>query len=356
MEDNVKDQSSNSEKTATSSSKLRYPLRSATKSKEEKPPVAEFSHSSAPKRGRPASSVSKSTAVLDHSSEDKSAKPPRRLTIPCKSNVGSASRTVGSVTPISETRAKRSVNSRGKSDTPVSDASKSLNTKKFNVISSASYWLSQIKLSETAAKHSISLGFFKLALEAGCEPIQRMRDELKSYAQRYNFVELGEPAKELFESYNILENFEQLQVSETCSQVLQEETRTSDDDVHSSSSITEIRKLEPKPLNTDAVQVSPVIESTKKEIPQKNNSGMRTNGSSKKKSATLRSVSETSGSSVPKKSLKPIEWQSNKDNDKIKKQGKKSASGEGQANPFPVEETHKESKENMDAPQMEEIM
>jgi len=41
--------------------------------------------------------------------------------------------------------------------------------KKFNAIALASYWLSQIKISESVAKHSISLAFFKLALEAGCE-------------------------------------------------------------------------------------------------------------------------------------------------------------------------------------------
>ncbi|KAL2538596.1 Uncharacterized protein Fot_19987 [Forsythia ovata] len=98
---------------------LRYPLRSATIPKEEKPPLGYSSNSSAHKRGKLASSVSKSVGVFDLS-DKKPAKPP---------------------------------NSR----------------KKFSVLSSSSYWLSHIKLSEAAAKHLISLGFLKLALEAGCE-------------------------------------------------------------------------------------------------------------------------------------------------------------------------------------------
>lgn len=120
-------------------------------------------------RVRPTSSVSKSVSVLDLSGKDKSAKPPRRLSIPAKSIVSPAPKLSGNITPISEARQRRSVASQGKNDTPVSDVSKTTSRKKFNVLSSASYWLSQIKLSESAAKHSISLGFFKLAVEAGCE-------------------------------------------------------------------------------------------------------------------------------------------------------------------------------------------
>ncbi|KAI7992851.1 Kinesin-like protein KIN-12B [Camellia lanceoleosa] len=56
MEDSVNDQSSAAANARRSSSILRYPLRSATKSKEEKPPAAELS-TSAPKRGRLAPSI-----------------------------------------------------------------------------------------------------------------------------------------------------------------------------------------------------------------------------------------------------------------------------------------------------------
>lgn len=118
-------------------------------------------------RRRPASSVSKSVAALPLSGKEKLAKPPRRLSVPPKSIASPASRPLGTKTPISETRAKRSSTNEGKSD--LSNVSKTSNRKKYDLISSASYWLSQIKLSESAAKHSISLGFFKLALESGSE-------------------------------------------------------------------------------------------------------------------------------------------------------------------------------------------
>ncbi|GAB4845509.1 hypothetical protein Ancab_038914 [Ancistrocladus abbreviatus] len=66
---------------------------------------------------------------------------------------------------------RRSISGQGKCSTPSSDISKSLAHRSFCTLSSASYSISQIKLLESAAKHSISLGFFKLALEAGCEEL-----------------------------------------------------------------------------------------------------------------------------------------------------------------------------------------
>lgn len=116
-------------------------------------------------RVRPASTVSKSVSVLDLSGKEKSAKPPRRLSIPTKPVISPVRKPAGNITPISEARTK----SQGKSETPFSDVSRTASRKKFNALSSASYWISQIKVSESVAKHSISLGFFKLALEAGCE-------------------------------------------------------------------------------------------------------------------------------------------------------------------------------------------
>lgn len=113
--------------------------------------------------------MTKSFGVLDLSGKEKSAKPPRRLSVPSKSNASPAPKSFGNITPISEARSKRAAANQGKSDTPLSDVSKSSNRKKFNVLASTSYWLTQIKHSEAAGKHLISLGFFKLALEAGCE-------------------------------------------------------------------------------------------------------------------------------------------------------------------------------------------
>ncbi|KAL5057528.1 hypothetical protein RYX36_029132 [Vicia faba] len=105
----------------------------------------------------------------------------------------------------------------------------------------------QTSLSESAAKHRISLGFFKLALEAGCEPFQKLQDELKSYLRRHHLDEHGELVKELVESYSIAEIIEQPQiseiieqpqVSESISQMPKEGTRSTDDEVQYSSSST----------------------------------------------------------------------------------------------------------------------
>jgi hypothetical protein len=160
------------------------------------------------------------------------------------------------------------------------------------------------------------------------QPLQRMRDELKSYTQRHNLSELGELVKELFERYDISEHMEQLQVSETISQVPEEGTRSSDDDVQSSSSTGGSRKLRPRSLNTDATQSSPVAESAKKGTIQKSNRATRTRGSVNKNSANSKPVSETGGHKSLKKPEKPNKVESNKEKDKIKR-GKKSAPGTG---------------------------
>lgn len=123
-------------------------------------------------RGR-TSNMSKSVSVLELSGKDKekAAKPPRRLSIPSKSTVTPRQKSASNITPISETRSKRLAYAQERCETPQSDVSRSSTRRKFNILSSASYWLSQIKLSESANKHSISLAFFKLALEAGSEVV-----------------------------------------------------------------------------------------------------------------------------------------------------------------------------------------
>lgn len=350
MEVAGKDQSSVSANARLSSSAtklLRYPLRSAAKPKEEKPPLTDSSNSSVPRRGKPASSVSKSIGVLDLGKEKSAAKPPRRLSIQSKSSASPASRAVGTITPISEARTKRSLINPGKTNTPLSAIAKSSNGKESNRLFSALYWLSQIKLSESAAKHSISLGFFKLALEAGCEPLQRLRDELKSYVQRHSLVDLGEPGKQLFESYNISQDFEQLQVSETFSHAPEDGTPSSDDEVHSSSSVAGTEKSELEVLKKDAIETCQVAEPTK-EISLRKESASKNR---RNKIATTPKSTEVSGT-IKKKHESPK--QEPKKN-KVKRQGKKSAGVEGPANAGTAEIVLPEDKENMDTPQSEEM-
>ncbi|KAK9090666.1 hypothetical protein Sjap_023843 [Stephania japonica] len=336
----IKDQSAGS--ASAGKSKLRYPLRSASKPKED------ALSASAPKRGRNTPSVSKSESVLDFSGKEKSAKPPRRLSIPAKSANSPIPKPNTTFTPISEVRGKKSANGQGRSGTPNSDVLKSINLRKFSVLSSASYWLSQIKLSESAAKHSVSLGFFKLALESGCEPQQRMKDELKSYARRHNLVELGEPAKELLASYNIIEDLEQLAVSETCSHVPEEGTRSSDEDVKSTSS-TGARKLKPKSLNTEGFEAS--AESTKEVSQKKNHGGNRASSTRNSKNSKLAQV--TGGSNNQKKSPRPTRHEASKEKPMTRSNLKKSSTESDPVASLPDEELQ-EDKENMDAQEMEQ--
>ncbi|PKU59375.1 hypothetical protein MA16_Dca029161 [Dendrobium catenatum] len=101
--------------------------------------------------------------------KEKYAKPPKRISNLIKStNSSPHSISVGILTPLSRNQRNR-LNNQLNFDTPMSDASKYSYSKRFNVLSSASYWLSQIKLSESASKHSVSIGFFMLALESGVE-------------------------------------------------------------------------------------------------------------------------------------------------------------------------------------------
>ncbi|KAK9669281.1 hypothetical protein RND81_13G121000 [Saponaria officinalis] len=317
-------------------SKLRYPLRSASKSKDQANKSPEVVGSSASKRGRPPS-VSKSVSVLELSGKDKAnaVKPPRRLSIPAKPAVSPRQKSTPNVTPISDYRARRSANGCENCDTPQSDVSRSSIRRKFNVLASASYWLSQIKLSESAGKHSISLGFFKLALEAGCETLQRLRDELKQYAGRHNLSELGDTVKSLFESYEIFESLEQLQVSETCSHVPDDATTPSGDDVRSTSSVTGTRKLKPKSLNTD------------NQASSANMSTHRTRAVSK-----IRTSVNLSTDNIKKKVQRAGKQEAgNGEDNKIKNQDENST-----VKPqLGMEETLEGNKENMDAPMAEEI-
>ncbi|KAG1335464.1 hypothetical protein COCNU_03G015830 [Cocos nucifera] len=324
-------------------SKLRYPLRSAARPKEANPAITDGSNSTS-KRGRPPSVVSKSVSALDISGKEKSAKPPRRLSIPTKPTASPRPVPFGSITPISETRMKRS-NTPGKSDTPVSDVSKSMSRRKFSVISSVSYWLAQIKLSESASKHSISLGFFKLAMESGCEPLDRVRDELKSYVWRHNLVaELGEPAKDLLQMYNIVEDLEQLKVSDSCSQLPVERNQFSDKSPRSYSTASKIRTLKPKSLNPNTRSVA---EPNKREGIQQRKPASKNKGSSNESPVYAVSVEDTNGSNAQKKSRQPRKMESNRGKGKIKSSPKKSISETvDSADPLPIEETPYEDKEN----------
>lgn len=128
--------------------------------------------------------------------------------------------------------------------------------------------------------------------------------------------------KQLFDSYNILQISEQLQVSETCSHV------PSDNDVHSSSSVANTERLQTKVLNKDSTKAAQVKEPTKQQ-PSKIGSTPRTRNSVNKIAAAAKSISPKTGGRTTKEKLqKPAKPEPNKAK-VMKRQGKRSAQGEG---------------------------
>lgn len=160
-----------------------------------------------------------------------------------------------------------------------------------------------------------------------------MQDELKSYVHRHQLAELGEPVKELLERYNIVENPEQSQVSETISQVPEDGTQSTDDEVHCfSSSTIGTGKLKPKSLNTECTQLTPVTpESTKKETCQKTNPGSRLREKLRMNSANSRLALDSGNRGSVKKPEKPSKHPSNIKKSEVKKQGSKSDVKEGKS-------------------------
>ncbi|TQD92003.1 hypothetical protein C1H46_022407 [Malus baccata] len=179
----------------------------------------------------------------------------------------------------------------------------------------------------------------------------QLRYELKSYVDRYELSDLEDPLKELLESKSVAVN-EQAQVSETCSQVLEEGTRSSDDDAKSCSSTMASGKLKPKSLNIKAAQVSPEKATAKKEISLKSTPAARTRSSSVKSTSNSGPVSDNGARvSTVKKPQKPNVQDSNKVKDRKKKQGNQTACEQDSINP--ATEGLQENKENQDAPSTE---
>lgn len=209
---------------------------------------------------------------LDLSAKDKSAKPPRRHSIQTKPGASPRPTPSGIVTPVSGVRSRRS-DSQGRFDTPTSEASMSATRRKFSTLSSISYWMTQIRLAEAASKHSVSLGFFKLALESECEPLDRMREELKSYVARHGLAtELEDPVKDILQVYDIAEDFEKLKISPEPPQ----QQKKSDKAARTATNVSPSGNLKPRSLNSDATESK---EAGKKENIQKDKLDARVRGS-----------------------------------------------------------------------------
>lgn len=165
-----------------------------------------------------------------------------------------------------------------------------------------------------------------------------MRDELKSYVCRHNLVaELGEPAKDLLQMYNIVEDLEQLKVSESFSELPVEGNQISGKGPLSFSTASKSGNLKPKSLNSDTQAVA---ESNKRESVQKRKPASKNKGSCNESPVNALSVENTNGSNAQKKPRQPKKMESNRGNGKTKRSPKKSMSATGTTKKFITSHFH----------------
>ncbi|KAK9154087.1 hypothetical protein Sjap_001567 [Stephania japonica] len=77
---------------------------------------------------------------------------------------------------------------------------------RLNRLESSSYWLAQIKLAESANKHSVSATFFRLSLECIAEPIRTLRVELRRYLARHCSLSAESQWIEVAKIYGLLKD------------------------------------------------------------------------------------------------------------------------------------------------------
>ncbi|KAL0460219.1 UNVERIFIED_CONTAM: hypothetical protein Slati_0649100 [Sesamum latifolium] len=71
-------------------------------------------------------------------------------------------------------------------------------------LETSAYWLDQIKLAESAGKHSVSAAFFQLASECKAEPVRNIRVELKKYLSRHEHLNTEEVWKKVSFSHGLV--------------------------------------------------------------------------------------------------------------------------------------------------------
>ncbi|XP_074562386.1 uncharacterized protein LOC141818869 [Curcuma longa] len=70
-------------------------------------------------------------------------------------------------------------------------------------LESSTYWLEQIRLSETTGKHFVSAAFFNLALECHAQPFHRLRSELRHYVKRHQVNSMESVWSNLSQAYGL---------------------------------------------------------------------------------------------------------------------------------------------------------
>ncbi|RWW27009.1 hypothetical protein GW17_00008586 [Ensete ventricosum] len=187
-----------------------------------------------------------------------------------------------------------------------------------------------------------------LVIDSLLQPIDRMREELISYIQRHSLVaEKEDSVKDLLQSYNIVEDIENIKLSGTSTKLPEEVILRSDQEKHRISSTSRIGNLTPKFLN---VSTPVVVNSNRNDGIQKRLPSYTRRGLYNKTEANIASDKYDRSTSTQKKSQKPRTKPIN-GNEKIKRSLSNSPTEPGdKADVLPTEEASllNENKENMD--------
>lgn len=139
-------------------------------------------------------------------------------------------------------------------------------------------------------------------------------------------TELEEPAKDILQSYNILEEeFEQLKLSESISQLQKEGSCASNQDARTSSVSTGSGNLKPKSL----ISKSPTVSESYKKDAEKRVPVAKDRTLNIKNPGRSISVKDSNVNSLQTKSQKSKKVDSNRDNAKAKGSTKESVNKEG---------------------------
>lgn len=135
------------------------------------------------------------------------------------------------------------------------------------------------------------------------QPLDRMREELKSYVARHGLAtELEDLVKDILQVYDIVEDFEKLKISAEPSQ----QPKKSDKAARTATNVSPNGNLKPRSLNSDAAESK---EAGKKESIQKVKPDARVRGSYSRNPVKATTAKEAVDKNTGKKTKKQAKGQ-----------------------------------------------
>ena len=135
------------------------------------------------------------------------------------------------------------------------------------------------------------------------QPLDRMREELKSYVARHGLAtELEDPVKDILQVYDIVEDFEKLKISAEPSQ----QPKKSDKAARTATNVSPNGNLKPRSLNSNATESK---EAGKKESIQKVKPDAKVRGSYNRNPVKNTTAKEVVAKNTGKKTKKEAKGQ-----------------------------------------------